>query len=437
MTLLCPNCFSNKGLQQRLVEIRPNYRDDRCTFHSSLKGIPVANVAEIIDEVFRNNYGLGRYNNAFYDEQEGEDLQGVLYELTGADLHDVVSAISDQLIADDYYWPPDGEEPFYSNEVSYQRSYDAFNGHSYLWNEFCESIVHGQRFFNSKAKELLFKIFDRIHLQRDIQQSNPVYAIAPGSEQATVYRVRNVGDPEARKKIREDVPAHMGPPPSRLRRPGRMNPSGVGALYAGFDLETCVAEMRPTVGDVIVSAQFEITEPLWVLDTTRFSGGFKEPNLFSKDHIRRTAQWRFMQRFMVEIARPISRNDEHLDYIPTQAVAEYLLNHHDFHVGGSKHRIEAIIYRSAQHPEGKNIVILGDACAIEAQPVQPKTKTTSYGEPFDNLLSSLPRFRSPGIAPRMRFKDGSVREYKVQSAAFNSVPHDELRYEGDDEDAPF
>lgn len=435
MTLLCPHCFSNKGLQQRLIEIRPSFSDDRCTFHPNLKGIPVKAVARIIDDVFRNNYGPGRYN-MFHDEQEGEDLQGELYELTGADLDDVVSAIADQLIEDDSYWPPDGEDPFYSSDAAYQRSYDAFNGHSYLWDEFCKSIVHGQRFFNSKAKELLFKIFDRIHLQRDLQRANPVYAITPGSEQATVYRVRNVGDPEARMKIREDVPANMGPPPSRLRRPGRMNPSGIGALYAGFDLETCVAEMRPTVGDVIVSAQFDIIEPLWVLDTTRFSGGFKEPNLFSKDHLRRTAQWRFMQRFMVEIARPISRNDEHLDYIPTQAVAEYLLNHHDFNVSGAKHRIEAIIYRSAQHPEGKNIVILGDACAIEAMPVQSKSKTTSYGEPFDSLLSSLPRFRSPSLSPRMRFKNGSVAEHRVQGATFHTVPHEEY-YHGDDDDAPF
>ncbi len=436
MTHLCPSCFSNKGLQQRLVEIRPNFPDDRCTFHPRLKGIPAKAVAEIIDEVFRNNYGFGRYN-AFRDEQEGKDLQDVLHELTGADDDSSISAIAENLIADDPYWPPDGDEPFYSNDYSYVRTYEAFNGHSYLWDEFCESIVHGQRFFNSKAKELLSKIFDRVHLQRDIQRSNPVYAIEPGSEQATVFRVRNVGDSEARKKIREDVPAHMGPPPTRLRRPGRMNPSGIGALYAGFDLETCVAEMRPSVGDVVVSAQFEIIEPLWVLDTTRFSGGFKEPNLFSKDHLRRTAQWRFMQRFMVEIARPISRDDEHLDYIPTQAVAEYLLNHHDFHLSGSKHRIEAIIYRSAQHPDGKNIVILGDACAIEAQPVEPKTKTTSYGEPFDSLLSSLPRVRSPSIAPRMRFKDRSLKEHKVQSAAFNSIPHDEFHYEDYDEDVPF
>ena len=435
MTLLCPRCFSNKWLERRIVEIRPQFPDERCTFHPTMKGIPVKDVANIIDGVFRNNYTFGRYNS-MTDHYSGDDLHSVLYELTGADLDDVVSSIANQLIADDPYWPPDGEEAFYSEDTSYVRSYEAFNGHSHLWDEFRESILHGQRFFNDRAKELLAEIFDRIHLQRGLQRSNPVFEIQPGTPQSSVYRVRTVEDPDERRKIQQDIPTHMGPPPTRLRRPGRMNPSGIAALYAGFDLDTCVAEMRPSVGSVIVSAQFEILAPLWVIDTTRFSGGFKEPNLFSKDHIRRTAQWRFMQRFMREIARPISRNDEHLDYIPTQGVAEYLLNHHEFYLGGAKRRIEAIIYRSAQHPGGKNIAILGDACSIEAVPVQQKSKSAPYGEPFESLLSSLPGSGPSGRPARMRFKAGSLDVHVVRGASFEAVPHHEIYQELDDMDSP-
>jgi hypothetical protein len=208
-----------------------------------------------------------------------------------------------------------------------------------------------------------------------------------------------------------------------------MNPSGITAFYAAFDLETCIAELRPSVGSIVLGAQFDIISPLWVLDTTRFAGTFKEPNLFSKDHIKRTAQWRFMQRFMQEIAQPISPNDEHLDYIPTQAVAEYLLNHHEFHLGGQKHRIEAIIYRSAQHPTGKNIVILGDACAIEEPPIHPKEKPGTFGAPLDSLISSLPRFGPFGKAPRMRVKENSFQMRRIQGASFDAVPHSD-RYLG-------
>nr|WP_261454008.1 hypothetical protein [Agrobacterium fabrum] len=54
------------------------------------------------------------------------------------------------------------------------------------------------------------------------------------------------------------------------------------AFYAAFDIETCIAEMRPSVGSIVIGAEFEITKPVWVLDTTRFAGPFKEPNLFPK-----------------------------------------------------------------------------------------------------------------------------------------------------------
>lgn len=90
MTLLCPRCFSNKGLERRIVEVRPQFPDERCTFHPTMKGIPVKNVANIIDGVFRNNYTFGRYNS-MTDYYSGVDLHSVLYELTGADLDDVVS----------------------------------------------------------------------------------------------------------------------------------------------------------------------------------------------------------------------------------------------------------------------------------------------------------------------------------------------------------
>ena len=81
-------------------------------------------------------------------------------------------------------------------------------------------------------------------------------------------------------------------------------------------------------------------------------------------------QWTFMQSFMHEIAIPISPDDEHLDYIPTQAVAEYLQNHHRFKRDGKLTKIEGIIFSSAQYPDGRNIVLLGEASHVE-QPTVP------------------------------------------------------------------
>jgi hypothetical protein len=328
-----------------------------------MKGIPIAVLAKIVDPVFRENY-VGGINDDPYDEDAGDSLESVLYDMTGADDGRIISALIAQLIEDDDYWPPDGEEPFYSEDYRYNSDNYALGKHGRLWARFRESLLHGQRFFNTDAKELMAQIFAGVHQQRDVNQQYAVYLVNPGDPQGTFFRARIANDRTTREKIAEDLAANLGPPPERLRRPGRLNPSGIMAFYAAFDFDTCVAELRPSVGSVVVGAQFQITEPICVLDTTRFDAKPKEPNLFAPGALSRVAQWRFMQAFMKEIAQPISPGDEHLDYIPTQAVAEYLVRHHNFKIARRDCTIDAIIYRSAQRPEGRNIAILGNAAVV-------------------------------------------------------------------------
>ena len=70
-----------------------------------------------------------------------------------------------------------------------------------------------------------------------------------------------------------------------------MNPAGITAFYGAFDLDTCIAELRPAVGNVVVSARFELTEPLCVLDITQFQkpqvklGLFERRGAILDDHI--------------------------------------------------------------------------------------------------------------------------------------------------------
>ena len=338
----------------------------------------------------------------------------------------MVGALAAALVDSDPYWPPDGGEPFYQEDASYERTDDAFQGHGWLWEAFRRTIVYEQRFFNDAAKELLSEIFDGIHRQRDVGRRQPVVVIEPGAPEARFIRARLAEDATTRKDISADPVRQMGPPPQRKRKPGRMNPSGVGAFYAAYDLTTCIAELRPRVGSVVASAEFEIVRPVVALDMTRFAGEPKEPNKFAKDHVKRMAQWRFMQSFMHEIAQPISPDDEHLDYIPTQAVGEYLLRHHRFHLNGVERRIEAIVFRSAQHPAGKNIVLLGDAAVVEAAPSIDGERQTGLGSAFDTLLAQS----GPPPFGRLRYRENSLALYRIDEASFRSSRfHEALDFE--------
>lgn len=413
MPLFCPMCFDDRGLRHRIEEIRPQFDEGRCSKHPRRKGIPMEAIAAIVDEVFRGNFNFGGVD--YYDDpddpgahgpQRGHYLIDAIWGLARPLDDDVANALVQQLVEDDFYLPQDGEEPFYMDDVRYERV-DAEGGHDRLWETFCQTVTHEQRFLNPKAADLLSEIFKHIHLQRDTSRRCPVYRVGP-KDGLKLHRAR-IATAETRDDIRADPARQLGPPPGRLGKPNRMNPSGVLALYASYDLATCVSELRPLVGSEIIAAEFELVRDIVVLDTTRFAAPVKEPNLFAKDHIRRVSQWRFMQRLMSEIAKPISPDDQHLDYVPTQFVAEYLSKVHEVRIGRDRVHLDAIVYRSAQRPAGTNIVLLSEAAQVKGAseqrtPLLP-TWAVSYTE-FDPP--------NPGVA----YVAGSLRAMTVEAADF-------------------
>ncbi len=364
VTLVCPDCFGDSGLQRRIKEVRPTFPDDPCDFHPSKKGVPISAVAEIVDPVFRNRYTFGDYH-PLYGEFNGDDLPGTLLDLTEADDDRVVTALAEALIEADDYWPPDGEDAFYVLDGSYVENEAGYEEHSQTWRHFRREILHEQRFFSQNALSRLREIFEGLHLLRDDSNCPAVYVLEPADEAIEIYRARKANSIEERERIVENPASQLGPPPEKLRRAGRMNPSGILAFYGAFDLDTCVAELRPAVGETVISAKFEITRPIMVLDTTKFSGRPKAINIFAKTHVTRLRLWKFMTTFMNEIARPCLPDDEHLDYVPTQVVSEYLTHLHKFKRGEKESTIDAIIYRSAQNGDGKNIAIFGPAAVVE------------------------------------------------------------------------
>lgn len=419
MTLVCPDCFDDSGLQRRIVEIRPDHPDVNCEFHPRKKGVPVSAVAEIVDEVFRSRYTFGRADGV-YDEfgyGGGGDLAETLRDLTEADDDRVVNALADALIDADNYWPPDGEEPFYDYEYSYETNEFGYDEHSLTWRWFRQGILHEQRFFNSDAFTKLSEIFDDLHLIRNENNEPAVYEIKPGSANSVFFRARVSNNTKARSEIMDDPATNLGPPPDRLRTAGRMNSSGIMAFYGAFDLQTCIAELRPAVGEKIAAAQFTLGRPILVLDTTGFTGRPKAINIFAKTYIRRMRLWKFMTRFMNEIAQPCLPNDEHLDYVPTQVVSEYLTHLHKLPGAYEGRTIDGIIYRSAQKNGGKNIVVFGEAGMVE--------KSKHEG------------LRRSRAGHGLKVVDGSVQSFAVGSVVHETVETYTPEIDDPEDDLPF
>jgi hypothetical protein len=413
--------------------MRPNFpRSLKCEFHPTRSGIPVAAIAPILDAVIAPNYVIGGYEPYFAGDsdkpdyqQQGSSLVELVGDLTQAEDDDISRAIVSQLIDDDPADPRDGGETFYGDDQSYVPYQSGYNPRSEAWDQFKLEITYNRRFFSDIARTRLVQIFEHIHLQKDDRDQPVVYQIG-AENNVQIYRARQINSAADREMAIEDPANLLGPPPRRFRTAGRMNAAGVPAFYAAFEFDTCVAEIRPSVGSQIVGAGFQIVRPIVVLDTTRFERPIRRRSVFSSNYTERLQQWSFMQRFMYEISRPVLPDDTLLDYIPTQAVAEFICNELEVYVGGDKRNVDAIIFSSAQRPNGRNIVIFGDAAVVRESESAKEPTTPEPAVESTEFWTSW-RFEPPAAA--LTVVVGSVRSNYVTGVSFDheSVSDEPLR----------
>ncbi|MFI6494565.1 HEPN-associated N-terminal domain-containing protein [Streptomyces sp. NPDC050564] len=136
---------------------------------------------------------------------------------------------------------------------------------------------------------------------------------------------------------------HLGTPlPEQAVRPNRMSPAGIPLFYGASCPRTAVQEVTRHATDatpLITYAAFETTRPCTVVDFTRL---IPEPSIFHPHH---DARLRRGVRFLYDFVKELSANSdglEHLEYVPTQIVTEYLLR-----VFSSSHPVEGLIFTSS------------------------------------------------------------------------------------------
>lgn len=436
MNTFCPYCFNDNSLQSRLKKIRPNFpKSLKCDFHTNRSGIPAVDVAVIVDDVFRSNFFIAEGNPVYdpeYEEtnwvQGGEALVDIVERITGAETFEIATAVANQLMNDDAFDPREGEQPFYADDQNYAPIDTSWNPHSEAWTEFKSEIIYNRRFFSELAVQRLDQIFRNIHLQSDVKRQSVVYPLSP-EENKLIYRVRQVDDPEERDKVEKNPAVELGLPPPRKRSAGRMNAAGVGVFYGSFDLKTCIAEIRPPVGSVIMGAAFHLVRPVILLDTTRFAKPMLNRSIFSPVYQDRLHQWKFMKKFMNEISRPILPNETAIDYIPTQAVSEFIGSRLKVFHNGAEVGIDGIIFASAQRPDGRNIVLFGDAALVQWPGGDEKPRFEA--EP-DSWSTSWTEWKPRVENPALRIVDKSLVTRRITGVDFQDEHHNE--YDWDDED---
>lgn len=224
------------------------------------------------------------------------------------------------------------------------------------WNEFCRKVKHEARFVfmsippepsykpdSFTATEFLMKFVDLI-------SSTGVLLKMPAGR--VFWRGRLIDTP----RPPDYSAASLGSPPAETASANRMSPAGISMFYGSDDVETAVAEIgaHSTKRYAAVGA-FETVRPLTLLNLAALP---EVPSIFETGPREKYYDLRFLHAFAEDLRKPVVLDGrEHIEYVPTQVVTEYLR-------WIPTEQIDGILFRSAQ-TDGLSCVIFcdGTGCA--------------------------------------------------------------------------
>lgn len=272
---------------------------------------------------------------------------------------------------DDFNAAAMGEETEFSADSRYEEKGPSTTAWHYAWRGFEESLKTEARFFSQSAQTHLATVFGRIDKLTTKKGRPLVVSAGPKGAIKALYRARTF---QALDKLEEALcrpDLHLGSPPARLASGGRMNARGISVFYGATLARAAIAEVRPPVGSNVAVAKFAIVRPLRLLDLTAIADAWDGGSLFDptvKDRMERVAFLRSLESRMV---RPVMPDDEALDYLVTQAIADFLATQNE-------PRLDGILFPSVQSKGGRNVVLFHAAARVEPMKLPPGTKLHAH-----------------------------------------------------------
>ena len=294
------------------------------------------------------------------------DIEGVSAEI-GTDVREILL----DRYGLSYHALKDGEEEPYASDACYEECEVDDGTFQESWATFRDKIQSRVRFFNAYAEETLNHIFGDFAKQKAFYNKSLIREINPDDEDSQIWRARTAESTKKLKAILKAPARKIGPPPPRLAKRGRMNPAGIPVFYGATDRATCVAELRAPVGSHVVLGKFELLRTVKLLDFDALMGTYVDVSHFDPDYDIRHGRAAFLRSLISEICKPVVPQDEALEYLPSQVVAEYLANKLD-------QRLDGIIFPSSQTKGGNNVVLFNHACGVRPDDLPEGSEVTVH-----------------------------------------------------------
>jgi hypothetical protein len=244
-----------------------------------------------------------------------------------------------------------GEENPFGEDARYARA-DVDDAESQAgWFSFERGLKTEARYFSRTAEWTLKSIFEGISEYRTGDGRPIVVEAGPGKQIAAMYRARVFQSDNKLEAALKRPDKEIGPPPYRAASAGRMNPHGISVFYGATDPEIALAEVRPPVHSRVVTGRFELVRPVRLLDVEALRALNVEGSIFDRGYLLRLEKAKFLKWLSRRITMPIMPDDEPFEYLPTQAIADFLATN-------ANPLLHGILYPSVQGGEGKSNVVL-------------------------------------------------------------------------------
>ncbi len=170
-------------------------------------------------------------------------------------------------------------------------------------------------------------------------------------------------------------------------------------------MDTALAEVRPPVGSDVAVAKFNIVRPLRLLDLTLLSDVHVTGSIFDTSYADRLGHKTFLRKLVDRMTRAVMPDDQDSEYLPTQAIADYLATSETLNIDG-------IVFPSVQtSTKGLNVVLFHKAsrCKTLSFPVGTELSADTYQmyaegpEPEYQVIEEVPPEKKKDEEPKQKF----------------------------------
>lgn len=252
-----------------------------------------------------------------------------------------------------------GMEAEFSDDAHYEEIVPRDEHWQQEWDSFEKQIKTEARFFSRTAAAHLGELFDRIDEMRTEDGRSLVETIGPATNITHLYRGRVFQSEEPLQKAMKRPDLELSAPPAWAAASGRMNAKGISVFYGATAPEVALAEVRPPVGSWVALLRFEIIRPLRLLDLAALGNVLERGSIFDPDYAYRLGRMMFLRTLSGRMSRPVMPDDQEMEYLPTQAIADYLST-------GGQASLDGILFPSVQvGGNGVNAVLFHKASRCE------------------------------------------------------------------------